>query len=134
MPVTIAPRPKTRRSALGDQTNTCVNFSSNDNKNADSTLPRKSYKPVFQVEEATTTCTNKINPLVIQEDDNTHQPTKLKRVDVFSDSTWDDVMTKDTGNKKNDECRASLVSVSNYILYILNSTPTIELFNLPTSF
>mmetsp|Transcript_54536 Transcript_54536/g.61930 ORF Transcript_54536/g.61930 Transcript_54536/m.61930 type:complete len:85 (-) Transcript_54536:488-742(-) len=82
MPVTIAPRPKTCRSALGDQTNTCVNISSNDNKNAYSTLPRKSFKPVLQVEEATATCTNKINTLVIQEDDTTHQPIKLKRVDV----------------------------------------------------
>jgi len=130
MPVNIAPCPTTRRSALGDRTHSCVNVSFNDNKNADPTiLPRKSYKPVLQVKEATT----KINILVVQEDENTHQPTKLKRVDVFSDSTWDDVTMKGTGNKNNDECRASLVSVSNCIIYILNGISAIELFNLPTS-
>jgi hypothetical protein len=134
MPATLAPPTTTRRPALGDRTNSHANVSLNNkgNKNL-AILPVKPNKLVLQVvddaapnpvttntnKEATTTSTNKINTVVVQEDEATHQPTKIKRVDVFSDSTWDDITAID--NKTNDDRRASIVSVS--ILHILNGIP-----------
>jgi hypothetical protein len=134
MPATLAPPTTTRRPALGDRTNSHVNVSLNSKGNENpAILPVKSNKLILQVvddaapnpvttntnKEATTTSTNKINTVIVQEDETTHQPTKTKRVDVFSDSTWDDITVKD--NKTYDDRRASIVSVS--ILHILNGIP-----------
>ena len=134
MPATLAPPTTTRRPALGDRTNSRVNVSLNSKGNENpAILPVKPNKLILQVvddaapnpvtsgtnKEATTTSTSKINTVVVQEDEATHQPTKIKRVDVFSDSTWDDITAKD--NKTNDDRRASIVSVS--ILHILNDIP-----------
>lgn len=134
MPATLAPSTTTRRPALGDRTNSHVNVSLNSKRNENpAILPVKSNKLILQVvddaapnpvttdtnKEATTTSTSKNNTVVVQEDEATHQPTKMKRVDVFSDLTWDDITAKD--NKTNDDRRASIVSVS--ILHILNDIP-----------
>jgi len=134
MPTTLAPPTTTRRPALGDRTSSHVNVSLNNKGDANpAILPVKPNKLILQVvddaapnpvttntnKEAITTSTNKINTVVVQEDEATHQPTKMKRVDVFSDSTWDDITAKD--NKTNDDRRASIVSVS--ILNILNEIP-----------
>ena len=134
MPATLAPPTTTCRPALGDRTNSHVNVSLNSKGNENpAILPVKPNKLILQVvddaapnpvtsgtnKEATITSTSKINTVVVQEDEATHQPTKIKRVDVFSDSTWDDITAKD--NKTNDDRRASIVSVS--ILHILNDIP-----------
>lgn len=145
MPTTLAPPTTTRRPALGDRTSSHVNVSLNNKGDANpAILPVKPNKLILQVvddaapnpattntntnkeAEATTTSTNKISTVVVQEDETTHQPTKTKRVDVFSDSTWDDITAKD--NKANDDRRASIVSVS--ILHIPNGIPWDSRFHL----
>jgi len=135
MTITIAPRPTTRRAALGDRTNSHVNVSLNSKGNATpATLPLKPQKPILQVvtggtDTATATASNepaaasisKDKTVVVEQDEDTQQPTKTKRVDVFSDSTWDDVASDKNKNNTIDDRRASLVSVS-----ILPLSPCIQ--------
>lgn len=128
MTITIAPRPTNRRAALGDRTNSHVNVSLNNKGNANpTTLPLKPQKPILQVvtggtdtaaataaNEPTAASISRDKTVVVEQDEDTQQPTKMKRVDVFSGSTWDDVASNTNTNKNNtsDDRRASLVSVS----------------------
>jgi len=126
MTITLAPRPTNRRAALGDRTNSHVNVSLNNKGNENpATLPVKPQRPIIQVVtgETTTTVTTAANEtapssaskdktVVVEQDEDTQQPTKMKRVDVFSGSTWDDVTSGTNKDNNMDDRRASIVSVS----------------------
>lgn len=124
MTITTALRNAKNRPALGDRTNSHLNLSLNPKGKQDSVaLPVKSPKPVFLVtEEATpvTISTIAINTAstgkektVVEQDKESEQPTKMKRVDFSQDSGWDDVASTTEKNISSTGIgRASIVSVS----------------------